>query len=72
MAQCNKNMGVCIQAPQALPGLGPCTQDQTECYYKTCGEAEWGKHVSCWEAARGNFQTCTGARVKDLCAPCRA
>jgi len=61
MAQCNSNMAICMKAPAALPGLGQCTKEQSECYYTTCAEADWGRHASCWEAARSNFAICTGA-----------
>ena len=38
-------------------------QEQTECYYGTCSERDWNKHVQCWSAARDNFKVL----FPDLC-----
>ena len=38
-------------------------QEQTECYYGTCSEGDWNKHVQCWSAARDNFKVL----FPDLC-----
>eukprot|EP00277_Geminigera_cryophila_P046914 CAMPEP_0173078696 /NCGR_PEP_ID=MMETSP1102-20130122/14379_1 /TAXON_ID=49646 /ORGANISM="Geminigera sp., Strain Caron Lab Isolate" /LENGTH=214 /DNA_ID=CAMNT_0013950231 /DNA_START=30 /DNA_END=674 /DNA_ORIENTATION=- len=65
MKQCDQNMMVCMQAPTATPGTGACVQEQTTCYYTTCSEADWGRHTTCWTAARNNWNVCASASGSD-------